>query len=310
MKQNCVFFLGLTLLQLAQAKKALLIITTKTGPLLPPLKTSIRPGTLVRVESVMSASSSSSSSSIRRFSEARTSAPDGTVLFEVPTRKTSELISYTVTAIAGDALLATQLVHIDGNHETNSVIKLDLVVDRVHVLPAFRALLASRNINIGFDFFDFFDLDKDFDFDFDFDLECVPLVLCALILVLLMAKTMKTSRRTSTPDDSILNDNDDVEKQQPGKKKKKVSQQLQQRKLQKHQPQSQPQPQPQPQSQPNNSNPLSRTHIVVVRRNNTKKSSRKMLSRDGLKAEIIRLFRLNNDMVADSPHAITHAVSF
>jgi len=303
MKQNCVFFLGLTLLQLAQAKKALLIITTKTGPLLPPLKTSIRPGTLVRVESVMSASSSSSSSSIRRFSEARTSAPDGTVLFEVPTRKTSELISYTVTAIAGDALLATQLVHIDGNHETNSVIKLDLVVDRVHVLPAFRALLASSNINIGFDFFD---LDKDF--DFDFDLECVPLVLCALILVLLMAKTMKTSRRTSTPDDSILNDNDDVEKQQPGKKKKKVSQQLQQRKLQKHQPQSQPQPQPQP--QPNNSNPLSRTHIVVVRRNNTKKSSRKMLSRDGLKAEIIRLFRLNNDMVADSPHAITHAVSF
>jgi len=249
----------------------------------------------------MSASSSSSSSSIRRFSEARTSAPDGTVLFEVPTRKTSELISYTVTAIAGDALLATQLVHIDGNHETNSVIKLDLVVDRVHVLPAFRALLASSNINIGFDFFD---LDKDF--DFDFDLECVPLVLCALILVLLMAKTMKTSRRTSTPDDSILNDNDDVEKQQPGKKKKKVSQQLQQRKLQKHQPQSQPQPQP----QPNNSNPLSRTHIVVVRRNNTKKSSRKMLSRDGLKAEIIRLFRLNNDMVADSPHAITHAVSF
>jgi len=303
MKQNCVFFLGLTLLQLAQAKKALLIITTKTGPLLPPLKTSIRPGTLVRVESVMSASSSSSSSSIRRFSEARTSAPDGTVLFEVPTRKTSELISYTVTAIAGDALLATQLVHIDGNHETNSVIKLDLVVDRVHVLPAFRALLASSNINIGFDFFD---LDKDL--DFDFDLECVPLVLCALILVLLMAKTMKTSRRTSTPDDSILNDNDDVEKQQPGKKKKKVSQQLQQRKLQKHQPQSQPQPQPQP--QPNNSNPLSRTHIVVVRRNNTKKSSRKMLSRDGLKAEIIRLFRLNNDMVADSPHAITHAVSF
>ena len=254
----------------------------------------------------MSASSSSSSSSIRRFSEARTSAPDGTVLFEVPTRKTSELISYTVTAIAGDALLATQLVHIDGNHETNSVIKLDLVVDRVHLLPAFRALLASSNINIGVDFFDFFDLDKDF--DFDFDLECVPLVLCALILVLLMAKTMKTSRRTSTPDDSILNDNDDVEKQQPGKKKKKVSQQLQQRKLQKHQPQSQPQPQPQP--QPNNSNPLSRTHIVVVRRNNTKKSSRKMLSRDGLKAEIIRLFRLNNDMVADSPHAITHAVSF